>query len=119
MALHGNWVAIDLPGRVMLAQALFTNFGGGPELPYPRIAALCTAEELKRAANWGYAIRLAQRLSGGAAVGLDRSSLRRRDGALWLEIRRKDAALLGEAVERRMKTLANALDLRPETVIAD
>ena len=35
MALHGNWVAIDAPGRVMLAQALFCNFGGGRELPYP------------------------------------------------------------------------------------
>ena len=43
MALHGNWVAIDAPGRVMLAQALFCNFGGGRELPYPAIAALVHA----------------------------------------------------------------------------
>ena len=33
MALHGNWVAIDAPGRVMLAQALFSSFGGGRDLP--------------------------------------------------------------------------------------
>ena len=119
MALHGNWVAIDAAGRVMLAQALFSNFGGGRDLPYPRIAALCTADELKRAAQWGYAIRLGQRLSGGVAVGLERSRLSRRDGVLRLEIDRSDGALLSEAVERRLKTLANELDLRPEAVIAD
>ncbi len=49
MALHGNWVAIDAPGRVMLAQALYCNFGGGKVLPYPEIAALATPAELKRA----------------------------------------------------------------------
>ncbi len=59
MALHGNWVAIDAPGRVMLAQALFSSFGGGRELPYPAIAALCGPGELKRAATWGFAMRLA------------------------------------------------------------
>ena len=117
MALHGNWVAIDAPGRVMLAQALFSNFGGGRELPYPRIAALCTPRELERSAQWGYAIRLAQRLSGGVAVGLERSRLCRRDGALRLEIGRDDSALLSEAVERRLKALAVELGLRPETAV--
>ena len=29
VALHGNWVAIDAPGRAMLAQALHTSLGGG------------------------------------------------------------------------------------------
>ena len=80
MALHGNWVAIDAPGRVMLAQALFSNFGGGRELPYPDVAALCTPEELERASRWGYAMRLGQRLSGGVAAGLERSRVSRRDG---------------------------------------
>src|SRR5436305_2948755 len=75
MALHGNWVAIDAPGRVMLAQALFCNFGGGSELPYPLIAALCSPEKLRRAANWGLAMRLGQRLSGGVAECLRKSKL--------------------------------------------
>ena len=114
MALHGNWVAIDAPGRVMLAQALFCAFGGGRDLPYPAITALCTAEELERATLWGYAIRLGQRLSGGVAIGLERSRLSRRDGVLRLRL--KDEALRGEAVERRLRTLANALGLQPELV---
>ncbi|MEA3042810.1 MAG: exopolyphosphatase / guanosine-5-triphosphate,3-diphosphate pyrophosphatase [Sphingomonadales bacterium] len=114
MALHGNWVAIDAPGRVMLAQALFCNFGGGRELPYPQIAALCSPERLRRAANWGLAMRLGQRLSGGIAACLKRSRLSREGDALRLEVGRRDAALLGETVERRLKTLAAELGLRPE-----
>jgi exopolyphosphatase/pppGpp-phosphohydrolase len=32
VALHGNWVGIDGWGRAMLAQALYSNFGGGNAL---------------------------------------------------------------------------------------
>jgi exopolyphosphatase/guanosine-5'-triphosphate,3'-diphosphate pyrophosphatase len=113
MALHGNWVAIDAPGRVMLAQALFCNFGGGRELPYPAIAALCNASELKRAAAWGYAMRLGHRLSGGVAAALLGSRLVRESGKLRLEVKQALAPLVGETVERRLKTLANLLGLQP------
>jgi exopolyphosphatase/guanosine-5'-triphosphate,3'-diphosphate pyrophosphatase len=114
MALHGNWVAIDAPGRVMLAQALFCNFGGGRELPYPAIAALCSPEKLRRAANWGLAMRLGQRLSGGVAECLQRSGLARDGDALKLRMGKRDAPLLGETVERRLKILAGEMGLRPE-----
>jgi exopolyphosphatase/guanosine-5'-triphosphate,3'-diphosphate pyrophosphatase len=117
MALHGNWVAIDAPGRVMLAQALFCAFGGGRELPYPTIAALCSPDEIARAAQWGYAMRLGQRLSGGVAAGLEHSRLERRDDVLRLSIRKTDAALLAEIVERRLKALAAAMNCRPELKI--
>jgi exopolyphosphatase/guanosine-5'-triphosphate,3'-diphosphate pyrophosphatase len=117
MALHGNWVAIDAPGRVMIAQALFCNFGGGRDLPYPAIAALCSPEKLRRASNWGLAMRLGQRLSGGVAACLKRSRLSREDGALRLEVGKRDAALLGETVERRLKTLAGEMGLRPEMTV--
>jgi exopolyphosphatase/guanosine-5'-triphosphate,3'-diphosphate pyrophosphatase len=112
MALHGNWVAIDAPGRVMLAQALFSGFGGGKALPYPAIAALCPTEDLERATAWGQAIRLGQRLSGGVAAGLERSRIERSGGALRLVL--GDGALAGEIVERRLKALAATLNLKPE-----
>ena len=118
MALHGNWVAIDGPGRVMLAQALFCNFGGGRELPYPAIAELCSPDRLRRAANWGLAMRLGQRLSGGVAECLRKTALVRNDESLRLEISKGDAALLGETVERRLKILAGELGLRPEMAAA-
>ncbi len=114
MALHGNWVAIDAPGRVMLAQALFCAFGGGRDLPYGAIAALCSEAELQRAMQWGFAMRLGQRLSGGVAAGLEHSRLLRKGGVLCLEIRKRDAALYTDIVERRFKSLAVTLDCRAE-----
>jgi exopolyphosphatase/guanosine-5'-triphosphate,3'-diphosphate pyrophosphatase len=113
MALHGNWVAIDAPGRVMLAQALFCNFGGGRDLPYPDIAALCSPGELKRASAWGLAMRLGQRLSGGVVVGLQKSRLSRDGDALKLHVAAEIKTLRGEIVERRLKVLAGALGLQP------
>ncbi len=118
LALHGNWVAVDAPGRVMLAQALFSALGGGRDLPYPQIASLCTRADLDRAFAWGLAMRLGQRLSGGVAAGLARTRLDRKGNALRLSFEPGSGALLGESVERRMKTLAAALDLRPETSLA-
>jgi exopolyphosphatase/guanosine-5'-triphosphate,3'-diphosphate pyrophosphatase len=114
MALHGNWVAIDAPGRVMLAQALFASFGGGSELPYPRVAALCSEADLKRARQWGLAIRLAQRLSAGVADPLTRSSLSIEGDRLVLWLPEDEAPMFGESVERRLKNLANAIGKKPD-----
>ncbi|HEX8643455.1 MAG TPA: Ppx/GppA family phosphatase [Allosphingosinicella sp.] len=115
MALHGNWVGIDDGGRVMLAQALYGSFGGGRDLPDPSLSQLCSEEELRRASLWGMAMRLGQRLSGGVAVGLERSRLAADgDGRLVLSLDRSNSDLFGEAVDRRLKTLAGALGLRPE-----
>lgn len=114
MALHGNWVGIDAAGRVMLALALFATFGGGPNLPYPEVAELCTEEELRRARRWGFAIRLAQRFSAGVAEPLTRSSLSIEGDRLVLWLPEDEAPMFGEAVERRLKTLANALEKRAD-----
>ena len=116
IALHGNWVGIDGPGRVIMAQALFSNFGGGRSFGTTPVAKLCTAEQLTRASQWGLAMRLAQRLSGGLVTSLERSRLVRKGDMLRLELRREDEALYGETVERRHKTLANALGLSPVAV---
>ena len=114
MALHGNWVGIDPPGRVLLAQALYCSFGGGRDLPDGSLSALCSEDALRRASRWGLAMRLGQRLSGGAARGLEGSRLSREGERLVLALDRDQAGLAGEAVDRRLKTLAAALGIRPE-----
>lgn len=114
MALHGNWVGIDGPGRVMLAQALHCNFGGSGDFADFDFARLCSEADLSRACLWGLAMRLGQRLSGGVAAGLERSRLSIDAGMLQLEIQSTDSALYGESVERRLKTLASALRLKPQ-----
>jgi len=106
-ALHGHWVAVDAAGRAMLGQALFTHFGG-QGVP-PMVAGLATADAVARAARWGLAMRLGQRLSGGVAGPLRTSRLTLEQGTVVLSLSGEDGALYGEAVERRHRLLAEAL----------
>jgi exopolyphosphatase / guanosine-5'-triphosphate,3'-diphosphate pyrophosphatase len=110
VALHGNWVAIDASGRAMLGQALFTHFGG--EGVCPIVNQLIGYDMAAKAMRWGYAMRLGQRLSGGVPEPLESSSLGIDGGAVLLTLRGEDKALYGEAVERRHKMLADALQLK-------
>jgi exopolyphosphatase/guanosine-5'-triphosphate,3'-diphosphate pyrophosphatase len=59
-------------------------------------------------------MRLGQRLSGGVAASLERSRLQLKNGLVRLELKKADEALYGETVERRLRTLANALGRTPE-----
>ena len=109
IALHGNWVAIDARGRALVAQALFTSLGGGTESPAP-LGALAPHDELARAVDWGLAMRLGQRMSGGLAGPLQRSRLSDDGKSLTLHLEGLDGALYGETVERRHGALASRLD---------
>ena len=97
MALHGNWVAVNPAGRVIMAQALSSNFGRD-RLPDSATSAACASEEqLERAHCWGLAMRLGQRLSGGVGTVLKRTSLSANDGTIQLHVRRGEEALIGDA----------------------
>lgn len=111
IALHGNWVAIDARGRALLAQALWTALGGAIDSPAP-LAALAGEASLRRAAQWGLAIRLGQRLSGGLAAPLTRSSVSAQHGSLRLDP--GDPALYGETVQKRHRALAALMGLQAE-----
>lgn len=113
IALHGNWVGIDVAGRAMLAQALYSHLGGGIAIA-PQIDGLAPADGLQQAIRWGLAIRLGQRLSGGVAGPLELGALEREGGALRLVLAERHQALFGEAVERRLRQLATAMGLRGE-----
>jgi exopolyphosphatase/guanosine-5'-triphosphate,3'-diphosphate pyrophosphatase len=114
MALHGNWVAIDPAGRVVLAQALASTFGR--ERLDPRLEQLCSEAQLRRAHCWGVAMRLGQRLSGGVGAILKRTSLSVSNGAIQLHTRRGEEALVGDQVERRLLRLAEAFGRAPAIV---
>jgi exopolyphosphatase/guanosine-5'-triphosphate,3'-diphosphate pyrophosphatase len=115
IALHGNWVGIDARGRAMLARALYVSFGGTNVVPI--LSQLCSAEDSARADNWGLAIRLGQRLSGGVAGPLSTCRVSTDGTMLTLTMSEGDDALYGESVERRLKALAAAMDLRPQLVV--
>lgn len=110
VALHGNWVGMTAQERAVLAQALHANFGGGVT-PAPALQALASEELLKRAAQWGLAIRLCQRLSGGAEAPLDGSGVAIADGTIILRLDADFAALAGEAVSRRLRQLGQAMEM--------
>lgn len=110
-ALHGAWVAIEPAERAQLAQALFTSLGGGTAMPDP-LSRLADVERLLRAVAWGLAARLGQRLSGGLAGPLQRSSLSIDEGRVVLHLHDGDRALYGEAAEKRHAALAAALGLK-------
>ncbi len=114
-ALHGTWVGIDAGGRAMLAAALWVvNGGAWPAPAAARLEQLATPANLEIARRWGLALRLGQRLGGGAALPLGRAHLARVADTLVLSLARDAAALYGEPVERRHRYLAQALQLEPK-----
>ncbi len=117
VALHGQWVGIDARGRAMVAQALFSSFGGGVMAP-PAVTQLASPEDCARASTWGLAMRLGQRLSGGVAEPLARSRLTLDDRALALNLPSSAKALYGDAVERRHRQLAALMGRSATVVIA-
>lgn len=113
MALHGNWVGVTASQRVIMAQALSSNFGR-ERLPDPAITELCSEAELRRAHQWGEAMRLGQRLSGGVASVLKRTGVGIEGGVLRLSVAPDEGALIGEQVARRLARLAEALGCEVE-----
>lgn len=117
LALHGNWVAVDASARILMAQALYSNFGAQELLPNTRLLDLCKPEDVERAHHWGLAMRLGQRLCGGVAGALAGTGLRHIRDTLELCLHQTRAALAGEAVERRLARLADAMGLKPAVTI--
>ena len=115
-ALHGNWQAIDEPGRAMIGQALFSAFGGGARPPL--LERLAPVAALDQAQRWGLAIRLAQRLSGGTAEPLQMSEISIAHGQIDLRIAPEIETLCGELVSRRLRQLAAAMGLDSKITIA-
>lgn len=116
IGLHGNWRGIDIPGRILLARALHAGFGGA-DSDFPAMGKLVSADRLARARQWGLAIRLAQRLTGGVEAPLKASGIALIDGKLRLSLDTGWHHLAGESVERRLRSLAQALDAKAEIVL--
>jgi exopolyphosphatase/guanosine-5'-triphosphate,3'-diphosphate pyrophosphatase len=83
-------------------------------LPDQKLARLCTGDELERAHEWGLAMRLGQRLSGGVASVLRRTRLSTRNGVVRLDVRVGEEALIGETVKRRLQRVAETLGRKAE-----
>jgi len=110
LAIHGNWVGIDAHGRAVLGRALCSAFGGDGGFD-PALESLLGPGESDRVSNWGKALRLGQRLSGGTEALLKKTSVGLGKYSVILTIPDKYRALYSEAVDRRLQQLARALGL--------
>jgi exopolyphosphatase/guanosine-5'-triphosphate,3'-diphosphate pyrophosphatase len=95
---------------VLIAQALRASFGRLRPIAQP-LADLCHEEDLVRAYEWGLALRLALRFSGGASPILAKSRLDHDGASLRLIVQKNKAALVTEVVQRRLLELSDALGL--------
>ncbi|HET7708837.1 MAG TPA: Ppx/GppA family phosphatase [Sphingomicrobium sp.] len=118
MALHGNWVGVTAPERVMMAEALSANFGRA-HIVDRAVTILCSHQELVRADQWGLAMRLGQRLSGGVGQVLERAALRCDEDNVTLCLPRNQEALLADPVWRRLERLAVAMGRSPAVDVSD
>lgn len=117
IALHGPWVGIDAEGRALLAAALNACFGGDApdplsDTPLPW-STLAEPHLIARATAWGLALRLGQRLAGGAPAVFARARLEASPGRVTLTLPGELKPLGGPAIARRLKALATALGLEP------
>lgn len=117
------YVGITHNDRVYLASAVFARYGGNAETDlakgdFGRIVGLIEKERHAKAFALGAALRLAHTLSGGAMGLLARSCLEIKSGALILVLEGPACELNGAVVNRRLRTLARALGLRPEMRLA-
>jgi len=105
--LHYPLVGIDHPGRAFIAYTVFLRYGDSPDAKGAAAAAGLLNERMRsRAILLGSALRLAYRVSAATRWVLDHSGLRV-DGKV-LELRLPDDGSVpdGEAVQRRLKALA-------------
>jgi exopolyphosphatase/guanosine-5'-triphosphate,3'-diphosphate pyrophosphatase len=108
MAIHGNWVGIDTRGRAILGRALCSAFGGDGGFS-AKLGALLKPGEEEQVSNWGRALRLAQRLSGGTETLLRKTSVTLEPKKLVLTIPNRQRGIYADAVERRLMQLAKGL----------
>lgn len=118
VSLFGNWVGVDARGRAMVSTALMVCYGTSVQSELGAVPRrLLGPQELKRAENWGRALRLGQRMTGGTLQPLLTTSLRSAAGRLILSLPAPLATLGGEVVTRRLDALASGLGLKAKVEI--
>ena len=112
--LFAPFVGIDHPGRAFVGLAVGGRYGADVATPhYGQATALLEDAGRERARRLSHAFRLAYTLTGGAAGVLPPANLTLDESTLALSLPEGAGAFGGEKVERRLATLAAALDREP------
>lgn len=99
--------------RAYLAKAIFVRYNGNPDEGIAAPIGLLDESDRKHARAVGLALRLAHTISGSAPGLIDQTKLKLVKGAMVLMLPASERQVfLGDAVERRMQTLAKALGFK-------
>ncbi|TQV80963.1 Ppx/GppA family phosphatase [Denitrobaculum tricleocarpae] len=118
--LHHPFIGVNHSGRAFMAYAVFLRYGGA--LNSRRVASilpLMKPKMLRRAQSLGLGLRLAFMLSGGMRGILERTSLAMKPNRVNLVLPSDGSILAGDVVERRLKALADVLELKAGVVVED
>jgi exopolyphosphatase/guanosine-5'-triphosphate,3'-diphosphate pyrophosphatase len=114
---RANIAGVDHAERVFLGLALLNRYKTSPPEEVRRYSGLLPAERAAEAAVLGRTMRLGAMLSASSSGVLEHATLTRDGGRLVLTLRGPGGAFAGEAVERRLQTLASKLDCVGEVAI--
>lgn len=109
LAWLGGWIGLDAGERAMLAQAMWTAWSGKGRCE--GIGGFASEVKLAQAAQWGEAIRLAERFGGGVSAVLGHAALSADAEFLTLQIDSARRDLGGQIVTKQLGTLAEVLGL--------
>ncbi len=118
--LHHPFIGVNHSGRSFMAYAVFLRYGGA--LNSRRISSilpLMKPRELRRAQVLGLALRMAFMLSGGMRSVLERTSLSVTKNRVNLVLPSDGSVLAGDVVERRLKSLADVLEIKAGIIVED
>lgn len=110
--LRAQELCIEHFERAFIGRTLYSRYGGSRNagiLQYTK--QLLPEERIHIADALGRALRLAYILSGGDPEMLESTELRREDGCLTLRIPADAAVPPGQMIEKRLSSLASALNL--------
>ena len=111
--------AVDHAERAFLALCGYARYAGVNDGPLTIGArSLLSEAQATKALVLGLALRLAHTLTGGGSVLLQRTSLKLTGDSLTLTLPEDGTVPGGEVVQRRLDSLAKALDRRGELTVA-
>jgi exopolyphosphatase/guanosine-5'-triphosphate,3'-diphosphate pyrophosphatase len=117
---RANIAGVDHADRVYLGLALLNRYKAiAPAEEIKRYGGLLSPARAGEAAVLGRAMRLGSMLSGSATGVLEDASLRTEGGRLLLTLTGPGREFAGDAVTRRLQTLAQRLDCESEVVLED
>jgi len=115
---RANLSGLDHEGRLFLGAAMRARYkSGAATYDDPRLLTLLPSELSEGAETLGRALRLGAMLSGAAPGSLENTELIYKKNKLLLRLKGTARALMGEAVERRLGTLASRLDCEPQITL--